>query len=151
MPGTDCKVGNVTYSFPTGNYYTAGPYLWDTPEISAPMYEILFGSAPGVAGSYSINLGFRSQDFSVKVLYVNDSAETLISTWIGHMAGWIGPVDCQVGGVTIQRCFVDAAATVNSPVRKLIVQDGGGGEKITYAMYANIKMSCKGVADGGGG
>ena len=133
----------VTFADPTGNYYNAGRWLWDTPEVSAPLFEILFGSAPGVQGSYSINLGFRSQEFRLKGMYVGFTADFILAQWMANTKAWVGPVDCTIGGIVLPRCFCDANATVNTPIRKLFTAGGAG--TAVYAMYANIKMSCKGV------
>ncbi len=132
--------GGPTYSPPTS--WAAGKYLWDTPECEAPLHQILFGSAPGVQGSYSIDFGFRDQGITLRVLYVDSSEDAVFSSWVADSAAMIGPADFTCGGQTFKRCFVDAKASRNTAIQKVINSDGD----VVFAMYAILKVSSKGAA-----
>lgn len=132
--------GGPTYKTPTGNIWTADKYNWGTPELSAPLAQILFGSAPGAKGSYAVNFNQKSQDVLLRVLYVG-SAETILATWNTDITAMIGPVDVAFAGITLKRCFIDAQGSVNSDIKKLMA--GDGANTIVYAMYAIIKLSSK--------
>lgn len=133
--------GGPTYQDPTGSFYAVGKYLWDTPELSMPMYHILYGSAPGAQGSYSINMGLRSQEFTLRVMYVAVTADSLLSQWATDAAALVGPADVTLGPITLKRCFAEPGGTHCTPITKIVNSDGD----IVYMMYCNIKMSSKGA------
>lgn len=133
-----------TYADATGTFYATGKYVFETPELSPPMSQIIFGGAPGVNGSYSIDFGFRSQDFALRVLYVNTSADAVVGAFNSDMTAIVGPNDVTANGVTLKRCFVDAGATHCTPVEKIVAGDGAG--TVLFMMYAIIKCSSKGAA-----
>lgn len=130
----------ITYADPTGNFYAAGRWMFASAEFSGDLYNILFGSAPAVQGSYSVNLGFRSEDFSMRVLYVAASQDAVQAMWRTDKKLLVGPVDGTISGASLKRCFMDATASRNTPIEKIVNSDAA----TVFMMYANIKMSSKG-------
>ena len=128
-------------TFTTLNSFAPGKYNFKTPEVEAPLYEIIYGSAPACDGSYSINFGFRNQGIVLNVVYIAASEAECLSQWTADMAAIVGPSDFTVGGATFKRCFVDAAGSKNGDIEQLITDTG-----IIYYMNAVIKVSSKGSA-----
>ena len=132
----------ITYADPVGNFYASGRWMFSTPELSGPTSQILFGSAPTVNGCYSINLGFRNEDFAMRVLYVGASVDAVQAMWRTDNAILVGPVDATLNGASLKRCFMEATASRNTPIEKIV----NSAAEVVYMMYANIKMTCKGEA-----
>lgn len=136
--------GGPTYAKPTGTFYAPGKWLWETPRLSAPLAQILFGSAPGVQGMYSIDLGLKEQEFLLRVLYVGADDSALLAEWNTDATAIVGPNDATLGSVALKRCFLDSKATICTEIEKIVA--GDGQSTLLYMMYANIKASAKGAA-----
>ena len=124
------------------NTYAPGRYLMKTPEVEAQLYEIVFGSAPAVNGSYSINFGFRDQGIVMAVAYAAATEADVMNLWLNDAPTMIGPFDFTLNGKTFKRCFIDAKASHNTDIKKQIVNAVGE----VWSMGALIKIQSKGAA-----
>ncbi len=136
--------GGPTYQ--TWDVYKVGKYNKETPQVSAPAHEIVFGSAPAVNGSYSIEFGFRDQGIMLQVVYIATTEAVVMVDWIADCTALVGPNDLTIGGATFKRCFVEAGATRNSDIEKIIGVNADGTSATLYMMMAVIKVSSKGEA-----
>ncbi len=136
--------GGPTYISATS--YAPGNYLYNAPEVEARLNEIVFGSAPGVDGSYSIDFGFREQGITLTVLYVATTYDEVFDLWVNDSATLTGPVDFTAGGKTFKRCFVEPKGTHNGDIQKMFAVTGQAFQGTVYFMFATIKVSSKGTA-----
>lgn len=122
--------------------YAAGKYILETPELEQDLYDLVYGSAPGVNGCYSINFGFRSKGITLPVVYISATEDGCVTTFKADTTAINGPVDLTIAGMTFKRCFGVPASTKNGNIQKLV----NNNQDIVYYMPAVIKVSSKGAS-----
>jgi len=100
----------------TGDFESDGKFITGTQEsaiIGGPEYGRDFPSTAGTDGAGSKNFGFRNRRLEVRGFYVGASENAVTSTIDTDMnaMGADGKLTVQIGGITYNRCFFDAAAS----------------------------------------
>jgi hypothetical protein len=114
-----------TYADASGNIYVAGKYAFGSPELSPPMYQRIFGSAPAAKGEYIINFGLKRQEFVLRLMYVAADDDACLAAWAADAATLAaGVLDVTLGSKALKRCTIEASASGNLDCKDVISSDG---------------------------